>query len=202
MGKGLGELLDDIRAVYCRALAAELIESTSQGRAEVTNEVALRDADGRAAMDGSLRLPMRIDLVTIEDGVAVASASVTSETMISFAPISFAWGTSLDVELAPFQWDGLVFRFRGRRSTDDWAPLVRWFRKWFREDEDGDGTSLLGAVHFLSEPRVDGGWTAFETDLGSAPVEAFEELLDAIAALGVAEVRIGAALDDPSSASR
>jgi hypothetical protein len=41
---------------------------------------------------------------------------------------------------------------------------------------------------------VSGKAAAFEVDLGSAPVEALEELLDAVTALGVKQCEIGQVL--------
>jgi hypothetical protein len=77
------------------------------------------------------------------------------------------------------------------RQRTGWQPLQAWFHRWFRPDEDGTGDSLLGAVHFLSDPKVSEYKVGFEVDLGSAPVEAFEELLDAVEALGGRRCEIG-----------
>ena len=50
---------------------------------------------------------------------------------------------------------------------------------------------LSGAVHFLSDPEVTNRTIKLEADLGSAPVEAFEELLDACVLAGATNVLIG-----------
>ena len=86
----------------------------------------------------------------------------------------------------------MAFRIPKRRGTD-WQPLKEWFWHWFQQEEDGGEDSLLGAVHFLSDPEVSGKMVVFEADLGSAPVEAFEELLDAVASLSVKQCEIGQA---------
>jgi hypothetical protein len=88
----------------------------------------------------------------------------------------------------PFQWECLVIKLVGPVDVVDWEPLAQWFLRWFREDDDGDGRSALGVVHFLSDPLTVDGATTLTADLGSSPVEAFEDLLDAIAALGVSGV--------------
>jgi hypothetical protein len=38
----------------------------------------------------------------------------------------------------------------------------------------------MGAVHFASDPELSDGAVTFAADLGTAPVEAFEDLLDAL----------------------
>ena len=46
-------------------------------------------------------------------------------------------------------------------------------------------------MHFLSDPEISDGAVTFSVDLGTAPVEAFEELLDAVEALGATLCEIG-----------
>ena len=191
MGIGVGQMLDEIRGMYCQRLTASFAAGVPMSR--VLSEVVLRDAEGRPGREGTLGLPLRMDVVTLIGGVPTESTSVACDKILSFKPFSFDWGDSLRVEVTPFQWDDMVLRFRHTRFTGDWGPLLRWFRNWFREDEDGDGTTLLGVVHFLSDPHVEGEWTELFVDLGSAPVKAFEDLLDAVEAVGADEVRIGRA---------
>jgi hypothetical protein len=119
---------------------------------------------------------------------------VDSDRLLTFEPIRFAWSGELTVTLGPFQWDNLTVRIPAAEGPADYGPLVDWFREWFREDEDGAG-ELLGVVHFLSDPEAAEGEVRLTADLGSAPVEAFEGLLDAVAALGVAKAVLGQAVE-------
>lgn len=158
----------------------------------VLSEAVLRSQGRNAIVEGVLGLPVRLDLVSVAEGAEPRCLSVNSERLLTFDPVSFVWSEGLRVALGPFQWDSLTVRIPAPVGPVDWKPLVAWFREWFREEEDGAGEPL-GVVHFLSDPDVVGGAVRFTADLGSAPVEAFEGLLDAFVALGVPEVTIGGA---------
>ena len=49
-------------------------------------------------------------------------------------------------------------------------------------------------MHFLSDPEISDGAVTFSVDLGTAPMEAFEELLDAVEALGATLCEIGTSI--------
>jgi hypothetical protein len=189
---GVGELLDRIREHYVTQFTAAAKKLGRRRGVQVASEVVLCNEDGEAVGEGSLGLPMRLDLVAVKGGVATESVSVDSDRMPTFPPIRFAWSSGLTVTLCPFPWDNLTARIPAAAGTSGYGPLVGWFREWFREDEDGAGEPI-GVIHFLSDPETVGGEVRFTADLGSAPVEAFEGLLDALAALGAAEVVIGEA---------
>ena len=110
----------------------------------------------------------------------------------AFDALEFHWTEELAVNLEPFKWNELTLELSGVGSCVDWDPLVDWFEKWFDGDEKlkpgSDG--LCGVVHFLSDPETKDDGVHFMIDLGSAPVEAFEELLDAVDALGAPRVKI------------
>lgn len=182
---GLGALLDQIRAHYVDRLAATVADHEG-----AIAEPALRDEQGVVATEGQLALGMRVDVVIVEHGKRQESLEVDPTTRLSFEPISFDWEGGLDVELRPFCWNGLSLLLSG----DEIAPaaLVRWFKKWFDEDDERAvlPNGLCGVVHFLSDPRPTNGGVRFEADFGSAPVEAFEELLDSCREAGAQSVCI------------
>jgi hypothetical protein len=186
---GLGELLDQVRQYYLDRLIAAAEKRLSR-KTTVILEPVLRSSSGEAVAAGELQLPLRKDLAVLQNGEVKELLTIETKGMLAFEPITFGWGDRLQVVLGPFQWQQMTFRLPQRKRTD-WQPLKEWFRHWFQEEEDGGEDSLLGVVHFLSDPGVSGKDVAFEVDLGSAPVEAFEELLDAVAALGVRQCEIG-----------
>jgi hypothetical protein len=188
---GLGDLLDKIRQYYLDRYIATA-EQRMANTADVVLEPALRNSDGEVVVEGELQLPLRIDLVVLQNGEAKESLTIDTDGMLSFEPISFDWSDSLQVSLAPFQWQQATLRMPVPRKAD-WQPLIDWFWHWFGEEDDNAGEELLGAVHFLSDPEVSKKMVTFAIDLGTAPVEAFEELLDAVAMLGVGKCQIGQA---------
>ncbi len=80
-----------------------------------------------------------------------------------------------------------------RIPDPDWSMLDSWQQKWMdvnrapMDDEDGLG----GVVHYLGRPVAEGGGYLYELDLGSAPVDALLELLDALVAMGAIEIEVG-----------
>jgi hypothetical protein len=193
---GLAELLDRIREQYVARLAGVAKEFGQRPNVRVLSEVALRHKQGDPVGEGILGLPMRLDLVTVCGDEVTERVSVDSGSMQTFKPITFAWDAGLQVTLNPFHWDSAAIHVPAPGEDANWRPLVHWFRKWFRSEEDGSGETLLGVIHFLSDPETANGVTRFTADLGSAPIQAFEELLDAIVHMGVTKVVIG---DDRSA---
>ncbi len=156
-------------------------------------EAAYRDEHGALISEGTLKLPMRLDVVGVADGEAKDSIRVDSDSMLSFAPIDFKWSGDLPTRLAPFHWDGCHARAMGLQKDTDWSHLRRWFDQWFdcEDTRQPDGDGLCGVIHFLSDPKQEGAATTFEVDFGSAPVEAFEEFLDALRDSGATRIEIG-----------
>lgn len=69
-----------------------------------------------------------------------------------------------------------------------------WFDRWFdgEDTRQPDEHGLCGVIHFLADPEHEGNATILQVDFGSAPEEAFEELLDALRDSGVTKIEIGA----------
>lgn len=187
---GVGEMLDRVRQYYIDRLMTAAESRSTRKAYSVILEPALRNSAGEVIVGGELQLPVRKDLAVVQNGVVKELLTIDTKGMLSFEPISFDWGDSLRVSLGPFQWQRMTLRMPLPKGTD-WHLLKEWFWHWFRQEEVGGDDILLGAVHFLSDPEVSRNAVTFEVDLGSAPVEAFEELLDAVAALGVKQCQIG-----------
>lgn len=187
----LGKLLDEIRDYYLQRFRAA-IEERRQAGAQVVTEEALRRADGEVATDGALALPMRTDLVAFTaDGAAPESLLIDTEKMLGFEPVTFTWEGGLAVRVEPFQWNWCTLELEGDGIATD--PLRAWFMRWFdRPPVDGTWQEV---VHFMSDPKTRGTGAAVSVDFGSAPVDAFEELLDAVRDTGAKRVRLHAATE-------
>src|SRR5262249_25961518 len=96
----VGQLLDDIRDRYLKEFR-ECMAYVKQKGMEVMSESACTNEDGALAREGTLNLPLRLDVVGLADGEAKETICVDSVTMLSFGPIDFEWEGGLPTRLAP-----------------------------------------------------------------------------------------------------
>lgn len=185
----VGELLDQVRQYYVDRFIKTRDELLAEQNTRLILEPELRGDDGIVITDGVLQLPLRTDMAVIKDAAA-KTLSIDTERMLSFDPVSFIWGAGLAVRLGPFQWQAVRLQV-ALPETTRWQPLQHWFRRWFKENAGEHNEALAGAVHFLSDPELSDGAVTFATDLRTAPVEAFEDLLDALEMMGAKRCEIG-----------
>lgn len=190
----LSKLLSAIRAVYVIQLS-RVLEEMAEGGQKVLSEVVLRDKDGEPAREGSLKLPMRIDAVRLQGDEPTEVVSVNSSQRLNFSPMELLWSGNLPVELHPFRWDALEVQIAGK-TPPSWEPLKAWFTRWFAQGDDGAGKPI-GVIHFVSDPTPDEAGHRLSIDLGTAPADALEGLLDVALALRAERVVL-----TTSSASR
>ena len=187
----LGQLLDEIRDYYVNRFIDAINEQSLADGVTLTHEPAFCDSNGDVVIEGELAVPSRVDLLVISDGAASDSILIDTDGILSFEPIAFDWPENdLNVDLHPFQWNWMQVRIFGLKTNTDWAPIRDWFIGWFQENDPADG-ELLGGVHWLSDPEYEDDYSQLSIDLGTAPVESFEELLDAIGQMGATRVQIG-----------
>ena len=188
----IGELLARVRTSYVDSFARRLASASRAAGERLIPEVTVCQADGEVARAGALDLPRRADACVFADEVIAGLVHFDSEEMLAFEPLSLVWGDGLDVDLYPFTWDACELRFTPPED-DDLGPLVAWFRRWFDEGDERALTNEFpgGVVHSLSEPVEDGDSWIIVVDLGSARLRAFEELLDAISAMGRPRLVVG-----------
>ena len=187
----LGQLLDQIRDYYVSRFIVAIDEHSRTDGVTLTHEPAFCDANGDVVTEGEFAVPSRADLFVFRDGAVSESIQIDTDGMLSFEPIAFDWPeNNLNVELHPFQWNWMQLRVFGLKTDTDWAPIRDWFIGWFHEHDPAED-ELLGGVHFLSDPEYGNDYLQMSIDLGTAPVESFEELLDAIGQMGATRVQIG-----------
>lgn len=177
------DLLESIRRHYLDVFV-EMLES----HGSAISEPVLLDGSGNPVTEGSFDLPVRLDLVPVNGGVPQDSIRVNANEVIMFSPIAFTWENRLEILLKPFQWDSVHLQAQGPSPNP--GPIIGWFSNWFREAKESGGPELLEAVHFLSDPIVESDSLSCEIDLGSAPIEAFFELMDAVVRTGAGSVLI------------
>lgn len=197
------QLLNDIREYYVSRFVSAVNECAAASDVSVSCECAFCNDEGDVVTEGLLDLPARGDCFVIRDGAVVDVLQIDTKEMLSFDPIGLNWcDGDVSVRLAPFQWNWMQLRVHGVSSKTCRVPIRNWFLRWFKDD-DSVTDDLLGAVHFMSDPEDGDGFVQFSIDLGTAPVAAIEELLDAAVIAGVTAVEIGqfgqAAGDDNSN---
>lgn len=186
----LGSVLDEMREVYLSLFRQALREACAQSPRVLPEPSFLMD-DGSLAREGSLGLPCRMDVV-IFTGETPENVSVDSESLLTFEALNFDW-KEVQVRVLPFCWDACQVLLTGLPQTPDWAPLKAWFEHWFdlEDARPADKAGLYGVVHFLSDPVAEAAGVRLHLDLGSAPVAAFEGLLDALVATGAKRLEFG-----------
>lgn len=180
----IAELLTAIRQPY-----ADLLSQAANAQ-DYYVEPAYRNSDGTLATEGAWNLPCRVDVIPVSEDSA-EPVQVDSQTRLDFEPIHFRIGDSA-VELQPFVWDWLSLEVQGLTEEKASKALIDWFNDWFDGDDENepDEAGLQQVVHFMSDPQVLAGGVKATIDLGSAPVEALEDLLFALSDAGAAQLRL------------
>jgi len=139
-----------------------------------------------------LRKPYRYYILDIfcRRGDQSGPIEVNLAAAAAFRPVNEKW-QGLDVTLHPFVWNGLEFRLDG--DLADEAGLLAWMDKWMDipERKPKDENRLSQIVHNVTQPeRTESGWS-FSVDFGSAPLDAFVELIDVVRASGTKRLELG-----------
>jgi hypothetical protein len=189
----IGGLLDAVRTAYVTTFSRRL-EALKGSRAERVIPEAIVCAEGdQVGTEGLSLLPARVDLCVFDGQRVVDVVEVDSEDLVDFEPVTFVWGEGLEVTLRPFTWDCCDLRLPGAPSDDGLGALSAWFWRWFDARDDRSPTNVFpgGVVHSNSDPVSDGEAWQVRIDLGSARLKAFEELMDAVAAMHCGAVVVG-----------
>jgi len=187
----LQELLNQVRDFYLNHFRDIVKEKRRLPRVTIITEPALHQPSGQVAREGTLNLPVRTDLV-VRSTNAKDTMQVATEKPLGFEPVVVDWAT-LKLELAPFHWEKCQAQVRGLPAQVDWHPVVDWYERWFDEFDKKVALkkNFQEVVHRLEDPVSRQGEATLTVDFGSAPVNAFEEFLDALAQLGASSGKIG-----------
>lgn len=186
----LGDLLEMVRQDYVDHLLAAGEDARAEG-AQVVFEPVLRDeVSGQPVLEGEMKLPARVDLGVTQGG-GFEPVQVEAEGVFQYdGAVDVSWDGGMKVSVRPFRWDAMAVRLEGVADGVDWAPVQQWFWRWFAEPEELEG-EVQEVVHHLSDPLRAGAAMRLVADMGSAPLEAWQDLLDACLACGAKRVEIG-----------
>ncbi|MCA3244459.1 MAG: hypothetical protein INF43_04030 [Alphaproteobacteria bacterium] len=184
----LGDLLAMIRQDYLDTLRAVAYEAAAQGQTVVLEPQA-------TPAEPALGVVAWHDLA--RQGKAV---TVTSEGVFAFPNrIRFGWGDPLpgqpeplQVVVQPFAWDAMPITLQTPRGQVlNLTPLAQWLAQWGAEpDSAAQAEDVFGreVVHSLRQT----GPATWVADLGTAPLEAWQDLLEALLAAGASQAIFGA----------
>jgi hypothetical protein len=187
------QILEQIRSHYLTRLRQGIADHAGDGIVTVVPEAALRGHDGKLLRRGTPLAPVRVDLVTLVNERVRDGMEIESETMPGFPPFSLRWKHVLPVVINPFAWN--LCPVRMVQAGGGIEPITDWFEQWFDADElktpGEDG--LIGVVHSIRSLAGEAGSVHFSIDLGSAPIEAFEEMIEAMFKCEAVSAEIGTA---------
>lgn len=131
---------------------------------------------------------VRVDLVL--GGAAAPRIQRVADDVREDAPQRFRLASGMEVRRAGFSWEALRIAFSAGDFEID--ALRPWLQLWLDPDEvrTPGAAGLSGVVHDLAWSYLELGRWQLDLDLGSAPLLALEELLDALAAAGVREIDV------------
>jgi hypothetical protein len=135
-------------------------------------------------------LPVRVDVLRqSEQGPQVLAVELDELPEVQSLAIQTEDGR--EVVVTPFHWNRCDILFEG--AAEPWGPVLQWFERWYDRDEDRvpDGDGLRAVIHALGEPVQTPHGKLVTVDLGSAPVEAAEELFVTLHELGLGQIRVG-----------
>jgi hypothetical protein len=198
----LTERFETIRQAYIDRLAMTMHEARTTAGNRAITEAIVRDGQGAVARGGAFNLPQRVDVLIAREGAPAETVQVSSQGEPETSPsLHYEAAGGLHVKIHPFLWDRAFVHLLDGSAAMEWEPLLSWYEEWFKGDEEGAGDLLL-AVHSIADPEdVEDGVT-LTIDLGSMPVEAMEELLDALAGLDVSGVELGTPPPEESEESQ
>src|SRR5262245_46156787 len=108
----LEQVLDSARAHYLKQFRSVLRERRMVPSTTVIVEPACKH-DGEATREGTLNLPLRVDVVVRSDVRDDETLEVTTEDVREFEPLEFAWNDALEVSLHPFHWEACLILLHG-----------------------------------------------------------------------------------------
>ena len=182
----LHDLLSDIRAHHVDLFEKAIAELRGQGHTLIIEPPMLNEA-GELAREGVLNIGARYDLA-VQEGDQASPSMFQSGRMLEFQAIAFAGG-GLSIIISPFPWDGVHLAIDGDPMSVA-AALTGWFEEAECAPEGVAEDGIQHAVHFLSDPVVEGGTSLAQADLGTADVDVLIDLFDRLRLAGATRVEL------------
>ena len=160
----------------------DVIARNREGHEKFAPEILLELSD-RVGLHRKL---YRVDMICADDGTnAVIEANLDQPTQI--AETTETKGQAL-VTIRPFAWNGVVIVARDGILAD----VDPWFLRWadIEDENENDDDGLGGVIHSLYVTERGDEEIEYSIDFGSAPIDAFEDLLDLLVASGATTIGV------------
>ena len=173
---------DEYLACLIRSLA-EQRKSFPQATTEVLIEINTKN----------IPLPYRLiraDIIyNTDDGPKLIE--VNKEKYFAFDPCEIPIHPNLKAIAHPFHWTGIEFRVFGEILS--WDPLTAWINNSIdvTDARYEEGKELLEVVHNVTKPEKCSDHWLLSIDMGSAELNAFDELFIAFAQSGAKRIELG-----------
>lgn len=191
------KLIQNIHDTYVRVFA-KAVKAQRRDDGSVLFEPFMTDeAEGitRECTADPFHVPMRPDIVSVTAGGEPEAYMVVRGPEPEFEQAALEYEDGFQVGIGPFTWDECRVIAVNVPEDADLSPVVEWFQQWADVDDEQEAdeeTGLRGVVHHVSLMARDGEVVGFEADLGTAPVEALEELIGTLKEMGATHVILGA----------
>jgi len=125
------------------------------------------------------------------DGLKIEEVNLS--THLTFTPAQAEGLDGAQVELHPIAWNGVDFRVT---PVLDRTALETWALRWLdvNDDREQDVDGFQGVIHSVTEPDVQGAFVEFSVDFGSAPIEAFEQLVTTLWTTGGTRIFVASSM--------
>lgn len=187
----VSKILDGIRTEYISVFVNEVANVQKQGF--VALEPAKMQESGDYLTQGDLDLPSRNDCLLMADDQVKKLSLDPDIKHFDFEPVHRQWNDKIKVSIYPFHWGQCDCRFFDNRFNDEqinWHYLRQWYLKWFDEGMM-DIHGFSGCLHSMSDPvPVNNGFRVL-IDFGSAPIAAFEDMIETAEIMGFRSATIG-----------
>jgi hypothetical protein len=142
--------------------------------------------------DSAVPPPYRYRRADLASG-AVSPPNVTeihTDPYRLIEPFTVTHSSGVEVTIFPVVWNAVALSADSVPS--DIGPLTAWVWRWIDDGDKKpqDELGFAGIIHSISFPKHDGGVWTTTIDFGSAPVEAFDDLVRTLAQMGVHSIVI------------
>ena len=170
--QNLESIIESVRADYLNGYKDCLIQIWEDNFTDVEAQLLLEIGD-----TDELYKFYRIDVIAKEnDEPRLFEFNLEEKPIVPLLLIEES--DNFKIELSSFVWNGCEFWLNA--PPQNWQEVLDWYLKWLDIEENNQAgeNGFLGVVHSITKLDEIGNEYHFSVDFGSAPTQAFFELLE------------------------